>query len=370
MQEGSPRSAPMTASPWMRWSIAIVAALVAMGARGLLNPWFGNALPFVFAFPAVALVAWVAGLVPALAAALLCAAWALAPGIEPSLDPEATWLQMATFLPSALLVAFVVSHLARRPRAASHPAKASMQTPAESELSSEESSNTLKWLRATMWLGALVPLVVFLGVAWYLHGQAVTQAKLSLDRTVRVAEEHARKVFETDIALLNRTLDLLGDEPEPRLLAREPEIHEALKHMTSDLPQLQGIFVMGPSGHMVATNRMMPAPHQIDYSDRRGLHASPRQRTAAPGERAPHQPRHRRAFFRHQHTTWSARRQLRWIDLDQHESWLFPGLLPTVGGRRRGAQCRAGPRRWRRARGMAAYDGFSSRACCGDPAWH
>ncbi len=40
--------------PWMRWSIAVIAALVAMGLRGLLNPWIGNALPFVFAFPAVA----------------------------------------------------------------------------------------------------------------------------------------------------------------------------------------------------------------------------------------------------------------------------------------------------------------------------
>jgi len=252
----------------MRWSIAVVVALVAMAARGLLNPWFGNALPFVFAFPAVALVAWVAGVAPALAAALICAAWVLAPWVDPSLDPESTWLPMAAFLPSALLVAFLISHLAHRLRVTSQPAHASMGALAESELSSEESGSTLQWLRATMWLGALVPLVVFVGVAWYLHGQAVTQAKLALDRTVRVAEEHARKVFETDIALLNRTLDLLGDEPEPNLLAREPEIHQALKNMTSDLPQLQGIFVTGPSGHMVATNRMMPAPHHIDSSDR------------------------------------------------------------------------------------------------------
>src|SRR6478672_6027160 len=114
---------------WMRWGIVVGAALVAMVARGLLNPWFGNAVPFVFAFPAVAAVAWVAGAAPALATTLLCAIWVLAPGTDPSLDPDATWLPMAAFLPSALLVAFLVSHLAHRSRVASRPAHASMQQP-------------------------------------------------------------------------------------------------------------------------------------------------------------------------------------------------------------------------------------------------
>jgi hypothetical protein len=59
-----------------------------------------------------------------------------------------------------------------------------------------------------------------------------------------VAEEHAQKVFETNIALIRRALDLMGDRPTPELLADELALHESLKRMTEGLTQLQGIFTM------------------------------------------------------------------------------------------------------------------------------
>jgi signal transduction histidine kinase len=52
------------------------------------------------------------------------------------------------------------------------------------------------------------------------------------------------------------------------LVAREAELHARLKRMGDGLPQLQGIFVVGSDGHMIATNRAFPAPHALDLSDR------------------------------------------------------------------------------------------------------
>jgi signal transduction histidine kinase len=128
--------------------------------------------------------------------------------------------------------------------------------------------STLWWLRAVMVLAALLPALAFVGAASFLHREAVDEAKLQVDRAARVGEEHALKVFETNIALLNRASDLLGSEADAALLAREPQLHRELKRMAADLPQLQGVFAIGATGHMLVTNRLLPAPHHIDYSDR------------------------------------------------------------------------------------------------------
>ena len=131
-----------------------------------------------------------------------------------------------------------------------------------------ESISTLRWLRAAGWLAAMLPLVMFIAAAAYLYRADVLRAQLAVERVALVAEEHAQKVFETNIALIRRALDLLGDAPTPELLANEARLHESLKRMTEGLTQLQGIFAMDAAGTMIATNRAFPAPHQIDFTDR------------------------------------------------------------------------------------------------------
>ena len=130
------------------------------------------------------------------------------------------------------------------------------------------SGNTLALLRVVMWSAAIVPAVLFAGAATYLHRQVVEGAQARVGGAARIGEEHALKVFETNFALLSRVLDLLDDEDDAALVAREAELHARLKRMGDGLPQLQGIFVVGSDGHMIATNRAFPAPHALDLSDR------------------------------------------------------------------------------------------------------
>jgi len=232
--------------------MAILGVAGAMGGRAVLDPWFANTFPFLFAFPTVAFVGWLAGLGPAVLTAFLCVAWLLSPAVPPTLSPDEGWRPIAIFLPTALVLAFIASHLPRT-RAGSHW---------------YESVGALRWLKIVVVLAAVVPLLALAGAAWYLREQATAQAKVRIDQAARVAEEHALKVFETNIALLNRAADLLGDEPDAALLARESEIHKTLKRMTADLPQMQGLFILNAGGHMLATNRLFPAPHDIDFTDR------------------------------------------------------------------------------------------------------
>jgi signal transduction histidine kinase/ActR/RegA family two-component response regulator len=123
-------------------------------------------------------------------------------------------------------------------------------------------------LRLVLALAVLVPLLTFAVASWNLYRTALADAQLRVDSAARVGEEQALKIFETSSALLARVIDQMGDDSEETLLARQAAFHEQLKRMVVGLTQLQGIFVVGPSGRMIATNRLYPAPRDIDYSDR------------------------------------------------------------------------------------------------------
>ena len=132
----------------------------------------------------------------------------------------------------------------------------------------ESDPATLKWLRATAWAATVVPLVIFIAACGYLYWSAMRDARFEVERATLVAREHAQKILETNVALISRVLDLVRDQPDDTLLAREREIHETLARMSADVPQLQGIFILSRNGRMIATDRVFPAPHDIDYTDR------------------------------------------------------------------------------------------------------
>jgi signal transduction histidine kinase len=126
---------------------------------------------------------------------------------------------------------------------------------------------TLRRLRATIWLAAAVPLLLFALVAANLHQRALAEARLRVDSAARIAEENALKIFETNVALLTVVAEALGDDPEERLRARERALHEQMVRMAANVRHLQGLFVFGPSARMIATNRLFPAP-PVNVADR------------------------------------------------------------------------------------------------------
>ena len=165
-----------------RWVVAVVAAAAGVGLRSLLDAWLGDAVPFVFAFPAVIVVARIAGLGPAFLTAAMSAAWAAMPWAQPMLDGRAPWRTIVAFLPSAIASAYFATRFGRIE-----------QAPAKSQ--EADRHGTLAWLKRGVVLAAVVPALMFETAAAYLHHDASSQAELRIDRAARIGEEHALKVF-------------------------------------------------------------------------------------------------------------------------------------------------------------------------------
>jgi hypothetical protein len=130
------------------------------------------------------------------------------------------------------------------------------------------SRQPLRWLRAVTVLAVAAPALIFAAVAAYLYQEEFAGARLRLDRAAHIAQEHALKLFDTNEMLLQRMLDLLGERGSPELLSDANAVHRRLARMAERLPQVQGLFVMGADGRMVASSRVFPPRRDIDYTDR------------------------------------------------------------------------------------------------------
>jgi signal transduction histidine kinase/ActR/RegA family two-component response regulator len=133
--------------------------------------------------------------------------------------------------------------------------------------SEQEARASLRTLRTLLLLCVLVPMVLYAIFAAYRYRQAHEEAEVRLDRALRIANEHALKVLETNDTMLRHVLDLAdGAEsatPERRLL-----LHRQLQAIARDKPQIQSIWVLGADGTPIATDRFESPPAQLTFGDR------------------------------------------------------------------------------------------------------
>ncbi len=80
-------------------------------------------------------------------------------------------------------------------------------------------------------------------------------------RTVRIADEHALKVFDLNETLNARVDDLVRGLDDNRIRAHEADIHDKLQEIGGGYPQVASISIFGPGGMLLANSRYFPAPH-------------------------------------------------------------------------------------------------------------
>lgn len=79
-------------------------------------------------------------------------------------------------------------------------------------------------------------------------------------RTVRVAEEHALKVFDMNETLDTRIVDLTEGLDDDGIRAREVAIHRKVRTMGGGYPQVAAVSIFGRDGALLVSSRVYPAP--------------------------------------------------------------------------------------------------------------
>ncbi|MFC0399972.1 hybrid sensor histidine kinase/response regulator [Paraburkholderia rhizosphaerae] len=110
-------------------------------------------------------------------------------------------------------------------------------------------------------VAAIILPCVFVAVMAFndFHTREAEATDLTL-RTVRVAEEHALKVFDMNEALDERVVDLVQGLDDAGIRAREAQIHDKLDSIGGGYPQVASMSIFSSEGTLLASSRFYPAP--------------------------------------------------------------------------------------------------------------
>jgi two-component system NtrC family sensor kinase len=114
---------------------------------------------------------------------------------------------------------------------------------------------------------ALLPLVLLASGAVTIRAAVHRDADQQLVRTADVLHEQALKVFQSTDVLLQNLLEMTRGQSDAAIRADFPRWHARLKAISSRLPQLQSIWILGADGRVCATDYTATLP-DIDASTR------------------------------------------------------------------------------------------------------
>ena len=113
----------------------------------------------------------------------------------------------------------------------------------------------------------LLPVVLLASGAVTIRRATMHEADEQLARTADILHEQALKVFESTDVLLQNLADITRALPDSTIRADFPRWHDRLKAISSRLPHLQSIWIIGADGRICATDYTTTLP-SLDASGR------------------------------------------------------------------------------------------------------
>ena len=106
----------------------------------------------------------------------------------------------------------------------------------------------------------LFPLACLVGYGYLDYQRRIADSDDMIDRLARVSDEQAVKVLDLNQQISARILELLGGDDDAAIRAHEAELHQRLRVIGGDFPQVAAIAVFGADGKLLVNSRAYPVP--------------------------------------------------------------------------------------------------------------
>lgn len=113
----------------------------------------------------------------------------------------------------------------------------------------------------------LLPALLFALAAWQGHRDALHQAEIRAERTARVLEEHASKVFETHRLVIQQVNERIRAIDWTRADQRD-DLCDLLKKLQAELPQIATITIVDREGRLRVSSRGDAQAAGLSFADR------------------------------------------------------------------------------------------------------
>jgi len=126
----------------------------------------------------------------------------------------------------------------------------------------------IRLLKFMMVASLVLPALLFAFTAWVSYGNIERVTNERIDRSLDILHEHALKVLQTIERSFAEVDEIVRGMSDDDIRANESLLHERLKRIVEALPQLQGITIIDRDGHPLVSANVLPAPRDLDLSDR------------------------------------------------------------------------------------------------------
>ncbi|WP_247886925.1 hybrid sensor histidine kinase/response regulator [Azospirillum sp. SYSU D00513] len=127
-------------------------------------------------------------------------------------------------------------------------------------------AGSLRLLRAVLAASVLVPVLLFVGIFWHDRLEAQAEAEQRVRRVTLLLHEHGLKIFETVEQVLGR-VDEYTRGLQWQEIGRSRELHQHMRNLAQQLPQLASVGLISPEGDVVSSSRTFPV-QPTDVRDR------------------------------------------------------------------------------------------------------
>jgi two-component system, NtrC family, sensor kinase len=125
---------------------------------------------------------------------------------------------------------------------------------------------TVRLLQVLMAAALLLPLILFAFASWVSYRDIHMLADERIERSLDVVQEQAVRVFQS-INLAFLAVDaVLRDYSDAEIDRDQSQLHDQLKLIASDLPEVQSVWVYDRNGYPQATGTVYPAPASRGYA--------------------------------------------------------------------------------------------------------
>jgi signal transduction histidine kinase len=119
---------------------------------------------------------------------------------------------------------------------------------------------TRRVLLIVLVVSIVFPLACLAGYGYFDYQRRIADSNDMIDRLARVTEEQAVKVLDLNQQMASRIVDLLGDDDDARIRAQQAGLHDRLRQIGGDFPQVASIYLLGVNGELLASSLSYPAP--------------------------------------------------------------------------------------------------------------
>ncbi len=128
--------------------------------------------------------------------------------------------------------------------------------------------SAVRLLKLMMVASLVLPAALFAYAAWVSYRSIRVEADERIERSLDVQQEQALKVFETVDRTFAEVDEIVRDMSDDEIRAAQPTLHPRLERISSVMPQLQAIVLIGHDGRPLASSALASVKADVNFADR------------------------------------------------------------------------------------------------------